>query len=710
MKMARRKCNSAVAAATSPRRSILLPSLAPFKARVANISKSVQVICAHLNESEGLRLTGKSLPRRAVRSCRPVTTGIRAQISGNLGKRLESRCRSSRRLAAIEESAMASNYNLRSASGKEPARPEEASPSYDQGNLEETVNRLVADVATHEEALGGAAETFEGFREEMKLMREQMAESVAMSRSLSDLVKTLQDEVAGLRASNQRLLRTNSASSSQERTSRVDVQRPAKYSGSRDARAIDNFLFQVDYYLDLQNVVEEDLKIKTAAMLLEGDAVAWWRRKMLDIENGDCTIRTFDDFRKQLKGYFMPVDAERHAYRLVANLKQTGALRDYIRAYQKVMLDVPMMPEKDKLHWFIIGLQSWAQTDVERSNPETLEQAYVAAERLADTQRKSYTDTFKATKKSDHGGKRDDRRDHNRNEQVSQKPTERKTFFRKDYTGPPRDVNCWVCGRKHLARVCPKRVKPTGQVNAARATEDETEEGQTRMGAAQAINAVQNRAVSSSLVDKELMYLNVTLNGMSTVAMVDSGATHNFVSEEEAERVGLRPVPQQRTIKAVNSPAKAVLGEAKGVTVQIQGWTGVTNFSVVPLDDFKVILGLEFFRSQDAMIVSRTNTVMIMGADQTHAVHCHSIRNKSQPMLSAMQLKRGRAPSSRRASDRQLDQILRHKVNYLGEPKRYLVKWVDNDQPTWEYAFRFKRSHPEEVRIYHEAASAEDGA
>uniref|UniRef100_A0A5K0ZNR8 Retrotransposon gag domain-containing protein n=1 Tax=Nymphaea colorata TaxID=210225 RepID=A0A5K0ZNR8_9MAGN len=79
---------------------------------------------------------------------------------------------------------------------------------------------------------------------------------------------------------------------------------------------------------------------------------------MLDMENEDCTISTFDDFRKRLKGYFMPVDAERHAYRLVANLKQTGALRDYARAYHKLMLDVPMMPEKNNLHWFIIGLQS----------------------------------------------------------------------------------------------------------------------------------------------------------------------------------------------------------------------------------------------------------------------------------------------------------------------------------------------------------------
>uniref|UniRef100_A0A5K1DQJ1 Ty3 transposon capsid-like protein domain-containing protein n=2 Tax=Nymphaea colorata TaxID=210225 RepID=A0A5K1DQJ1_9MAGN len=204
---------------------------------------------------------------------------------------------------------------------------------------------------------------------------------------------------------------------------------------------IDNFLFQVDYYLDLQNIVEEDLKIKTVAMLLEGDVVAWWRWKMLDIENGHCTITTFDVFRKQLKGYFMPVNAERHVYRLVANLKQTGALRDYIRSYQKVMLDVPMMTEKDKLHWFIIGLQSWAQADVERSNPETLEQAYVAAERLADTQRTSCTDTFRSMKDSDHSGKREERCD-NRNESSTQKPVERKPFFHRDNNGPPREVNC----------------------------------------------------------------------------------------------------------------------------------------------------------------------------------------------------------------------------------------------------------------------------
>uniref|UniRef100_A0A5K1DFP6 Aspartic peptidase DDI1-type domain-containing protein n=1 Tax=Nymphaea colorata TaxID=210225 RepID=A0A5K1DFP6_9MAGN len=136
--------------------------------------------------------------------------------------------------------------------------------------------------------------------------------------------------------------------------------------------------------------------------------------------------------------------------------------------------------------------------------------------------------------------------------------------------------------------------------------------------------------------NKELMYLYVTLNGMSTIVKVDSEATHNFVSREDAERVGLKSVPQQRTLKTVNSEARSILGEAKGVTVQIEGWTGVTNFFVVPLDDFKVILGMEFLRGQNAMMLSKFNTLMLMDADQSHTMHCHSTRSKSQPTLFAM--------------------------------------------------------------------------
>ncbi|KAF3781173.1 hypothetical protein EJ110_NYTH34457 [Nymphaea thermarum] len=606
---------------------------------------------------------------------------------------------------------MASSYNLQGAKGKEPARPDEASPGRQgetspdsgQGNLEDTVNRLVVDVATYEKALSFAAETFEGFKEEMKLMREQMAESVAVNRSLSDLVKTLQDEVAELRASNQRLLRTSSSSSSHERTSRVDVQRPAKYSGSRDARVIDNCLFQVDYYLDLQNVVEEDLRIKTTTMLLEGDVVAWWRRKMFDVENGDCMIATFDDFRKQLKGYFMPVDAERQTYRMGVNLRQTGSLREYVRAYQELMLDVPKMPKKDKLNWFITGLQSWAQADVERSDPKTLEQAYVAVERLADTQRKSYTETFKSTRKSDHNGK-EERRD--RSGSSFQRQNGGRQFFRRDYSGPPKEVICWVCGERHEARVCPKRIRPTGQANAARATEAGTSRSsanalqsgdveESRIGALQLLHALtkEEEAKVTTTPSTELMCIEILVNGRPTIAMVDTGATHNFISEEEVGRLGLTRGKGESRVKAVNSEARPIYFIVRDAVVKIEGWSGRANFSVVQTDDFQMILGMEFLCASKMVPMPHLRSVSIM--DERHPCMVpvvptrkdkgKAVSEDSNKSLPERDLTVQRVPPTKQAIDRRVEKILRQKANPQGEPKKYQVKWIVPERfaPAW---------------------------
>ncbi|CAN6440095.1 unnamed protein product [Victoria cruziana] len=38
-------------------------------------------------------------------------------------------------------------------------------------------------------------------------------------------------------------------------------------------------------------------------------------------------------------------------------------------------------------------------------------------------------------------------------------------------------------------------------------------------------------------------------------------------------------------------------------------------------------------------------------------------------------------------TDRQMKRILRHNINCLGEPKKYLVKWMGVKKPTWEYTF-----------------------
>ncbi|GKC49835.1 putative retrotransposon gag domain, aspartic peptidase domain protein [Tanacetum coccineum] len=60
-----------------------------------------------------------------------------------------------------------------------------------------------------------------------------------------------------------------------------------------------------------------------------------------------------------------------------------------------------------------------------------------------------------------------------------------------------------------------------------------------------------------------------TINGVKVHALVDFGATHNFVADDEAKRLGINATKGSGTIKVVNSPAKAIHGVAKDVQAKI---------------------------------------------------------------------------------------------------------------------------------------------
>ena len=63
----------------------------------------------------------------------------------------------------------------------------------------------------------------------------------------------------------------------------------------------------------------------------------------------------------------------------------------------------------------------------------------------------------------------------------------------------------------------------------------------------------------------ELIYVDIKLNGQTTRAMVDTGATHNFIIDREAKRLGLILKKNQSRKKVVNSKAKRIFRLAKGV-------------------------------------------------------------------------------------------------------------------------------------------------
>ena len=90
--------------------------------------------------------------------------------------------------------------------------------------------------------------------------------------------------------------------------------------------------------------------------------------------------------------------------------------------------------------------------------------------------------------------------------------------------GGKSNKGCFICDGPHRAKDCPKREKLNAMVAEDGKGESDSE-GPTRVNPLQLLNAIH--------VDKApttgLMYVKVRLAGTDIAAMVDTGATHNFM-------------------------------------------------------------------------------------------------------------------------------------------------------------------------------------
>lgn len=94
--------------------------------------------------------------------------------------------------------------------------------------------------------------------------------------------------------------------------------------------------------------------------------------------------------------------------------------------------------------------------------------------------------------------------------------------------------------------------------------------------------------------NKRLIYVEAHVNGKPTKAMVNTSATHNFVSIEKAKRLEFYASKEGRWLKAISSVAKPLQGVACKVTIHNGTWEDKINFIVAPLDYFKVVLRINF--------------------------------------------------------------------------------------------------------------------
>ncbi|KAK4394443.1 hypothetical protein Sango_1598600 [Sesamum angolense] len=112
---------------------------------------------------------------------------------------------------------------------------------------------------------------------------------------------------------------------------------------------------------------------------------------------------------------------------------------------------------------------------------------------------------------------------------------------------------------------------------------------------------------------KGLMFVDVKIHGKPVRAMIDTGATHNYLASAEVERLGLVLEKGVGRVKAINSAAQPIAGVAKSVLIKVGPFKGKTNLSVVVMDDFKLILGLEFLRDTCIAVLPHVDSLMMLG-------------------------------------------------------------------------------------------------
>ncbi|GKC88180.1 ATP-binding cassette subfamily C member 8, partial [Tanacetum coccineum] len=369
-----------------------------------------------------------------------------------------------------------------------------------------SLDKRVAGVETSMAELKNQVEGLEGLDANFTSMREDF-------REFGEEVSTLHQVIEGLQAD--MALCKRSLASGGDNTNhglKIDVPKPSPFVGKQEARAVDDFLWEMEQYLEGVNLVNNASKIKMVTRYLKDTAALWCRHQYGDIERGTATIDTWAEFVADFKKQFYP-----------ENAKNEG--------------------------------QKNAQPKV-------------------DPARKPPTRKDKNLKTSYKSG------------------------------------GCFICDGPHRARDFPKKES----LNGMSAHEDED----TSDGGSMA-----------------------TINGVKVRALVDFGATHNFMADDEAKRLGINATKGSGTIKAVNSPAKAIHGVAKDVRSKIGEWEGTIDLSVVPMDDFKVVFGLEFLDKVRAFPMSFANSLCILDGEKACMVSTERDAKSGAKTLAAMQFKKG---------------------------------------------------------------------
>lgn len=177
-----------------------------------------------------------------------------------------------------------------------------------------------------------------------------------------------------------------------------------------------------------------------------------------DANVGRPKIDEWETLKKESKTQFLSCNVAWLAKESLMKVRHTCSVREYVKEFSSLMLDISNMSEEEKLFNFMSRLQPWAQTQLRRQGVKDVQGAIAAADNLVDfkcgppssSNSKKVPDGKKGKENSSKSGKKfEGKKKDGGNKQNSYH----------SYNKDKKTTGCFICEGPHRARECPKQEK-----------------------------------------------------------------------------------------------------------------------------------------------------------------------------------------------------------------------------------------------------------
>ena len=429
-------------------------------------------------------------------------------------------------------------------------------------------------------------------------MKEQLAEILTVLGKLS----SHRDEGEGSHRSGKNSegrIPTNGghsgSSNNQSYAPRLELDFP-RFNGTEDPTS---WLCRAEQFLRFHEIPMED-QVSLASFHLEGEAQLWYQ--LLQQESDSINWTTF---KAGLLARYGPTQFYDYFGELT-KLQQTSTVKEYQSRFEQLLAKVGHLPTVRQVSCFVSGLKEGVKADVLAGRPTDLSTA-IGLARLYEARNTSLRRTTTTVSQVGRFGAPVAKEENN-----SRSPFPIRRMSPAELKERREKGLCYNCNEKFVPG---HRCKKLFLIEAC--SEDEEDDVDMEVEALESSETpgISLHAISGGNAPETMRVVGV-IQAVPTTILLDSGSSHNFLSESLAQRLNLQPVRKGRIRVMVASGERLVSrGKCPKVSVKFGKFSTQADFFILPLEGYEAVLGTQWLRTLGEILWDFSKLVMKFHCD-----------------------------------------------------------------------------------------------